>query len=31
MLAEQAEEMPDEDFSTVMIRWEHHADGAHRA
>ena len=32
MLADRAEEMPYEDFNTVMIRWEHYADadGAHR-
>jgi len=32
MLADRAEDMPYEDFSTVMIRWEHYADadGAHR-
>jgi hypothetical protein len=32
MLADRAEDMPYEDFNTVMIRWEHYADadGAHR-
>jgi hypothetical protein len=32
MLADRAEEMPYEDFNSVMIRWEHYADadGAHR-
>ena len=32
MLADRAEEMPYEDFNTIMIRWEHYADadGAHR-
>ena len=32
MLADQAEQLPYEDFNTVMIRWEHYADadGAHR-
>jgi hypothetical protein len=32
MLADRAEDMPYEDFNSVMIRWEHYADadGAHR-
>jgi len=32
LLADRAEDMPYEDFNSVMIRWEHYADadGAHR-
>ena len=32
MLADRAEDLPYEDFNSVMIRWEHYADadGAHR-
>ncbi len=32
MLADRAQDMPYEDFNSVMIRWEHYADadGAHR-